>query len=276
MSPCGDRTITSIGTVALIGAGALGSAILEGLWLKASFKPQELLIYEPNPGPASLKWAEAGALLNSDCSLLNSASQVILAVKPQVFEALGAELAPHLSPAAIRVSVMAGIRSARIIDILGQSPVVRAMPTTALAVAEGVVSLYSADQAALKAVIDLFSSIATCVVLDHEADMDAATAVSGSGAAYVYALVAALEKAALDQGIGAEAARQLARQTLIASAALLKGSETEVESLISRITSPKGTTEAGLAVLRAPGQGLDELITETVRAAAKRSREIAG
>ncbi len=169
---------------------------------------------------------------------------------------------------------MAGVRTDSLKQAFAGHPVGRIMPTTGMATGKGIASLYSDDPTALSAAQAIFAPIAMTVVLAEEGQMDMATAVSGSGPAYVYAFVLALEKAGKQVGLSTTHARELARGTLISAARLLDKTGEEPQDLIDKVASPGGTTEAALKVLCAPGNGIDELVSAAVKAAQDRAREL--
>lgn len=255
----------------IIGAGALGGSVLRGLRVTGAVDPADVIILDHNPQAEAQTYAALGARLNPDDSALHEAGTVILAVKPQGWRGVAEAFAGKLSPEAVLVSVMAGVRIADLESAFAPRKAARVMPTTGVATGKGVASLYSATPEALNAARGIFEPIAATVVLREESLIDAATAVSGSGPAYVYAFAEALRVAGAAAGLAPEDAQILARATLVSAAHLLDVSGEDPEALIRKVASPGGTTEAGLKVLRAP---LDELITATVLAAQKRSREL--
>jgi pyrroline-5-carboxylate reductase len=169
------------------------------------------------------------------------------------------------------LSVMAGVTAPTLAEGIGGWPIVRVMPTTGVARGCGVASIWSADEAARAMGRALFAPMAETIDLPREALMDAATAVAGSGAAYVYAFTEALARAGETAGLDAATADLLARATL-RSAAESMGDD-PLEALIGRIASPGGSTRAGLDVLAHDGQ-LTTLLTGTVAAAVRRNREM--
>ena len=215
-----------------------------------------------------------GAALNPPDAKLGQARTVVFAVKPQAWRGVAKELAPRLSAEAVIVSIVAGVEISSLAAAFGSRPVARAMPTTAAALACGAASLWSEDAAALPRARALFSALGDTVELGEEAQMHVATAASGSAPAYAYALVEALQAAAEAEGLSPENARTLARSALMGAAALLKETGEEASELRRQVTSPGGTTEAGLKVLLASEGGLHALMKRTVAAAAQRSREL--
>lgn len=197
---------------------------------------------------------------------------LVLAVKPQVWRAAAAPLVASTGPLTLVVSVMAGVTTADIASVFAGSAIIRAMPNTPAAIGQGVTALFTtAGDLAEGAAEALFSAAGATVWLEDEADFDAVTAVSGSGPAYVFAFVEALAAAGAAAGLDPGLAARLARATVTGAAALAALDATPAADLRARVTSPGGTTAAGLAVLV---PGLDPLLEATVRAAAARSRQL--
>lgn len=260
--------------ILLLGAGRMGGALIEGWRREGAFTPAELILRDPHPGPDAHAAAAAGAQLNPPDHTLATARTVLLCVKPQVWRDVAAADAALLAPDAVIVSIAAGVRAADLSEAFGGRAVARVMPTTGVAIAKGVASIYAADPAARVRAHQLFDPVSKAVDLPDEALMDAATAVSGSGPAYVYAFVEALERAGLAVGLPAETARDLARATVAGAAALMDETGTDPAELRRQVTSPAGTTEAALKVLMAD-DGLDPLLRRAVQAAVNRARELA-
>lgn len=256
--------------VLLLGAGRLGQALIQGWRRAAAFPMSDLSIRTPSVKPEADAAAREGAVLNP--TDLGAVRTVVLCVKPAKWRE-AAEACEGLAKDAVIVSVMAAGSVAEVSEGFGGRPVARVIPTTAVARAAGVASVYATDPAARQRARALFEPIATVVDLPEEAMLDAAVGVSGSGTAYVYAFAEALERAGVAAGLPAEAAAELARATMVSSAAYLDESGADPAVLIEQVASPGGTTRAGLAVLR---PALDELIEATVAAAVKRARELAG
>jgi pyrroline-5-carboxylate reductase len=260
------------GSVLLVGAGRLGSSIVRG-WRKSGALPfADLRISETALSAEAEAAAREGARLNP--ASVDDVRTLVLAVKPNAWRSAAAAC-QTIAPDAVVLSVMAGVREADLSDAFSGRPVVRVMPTTSVAAAAGVASIHSEHEGARARAHALFDPIATTVDLPSEALMDAATAVSGSGPAYVYAFAAALEAAGRDVGLPAEAARILARATVASAANWLMESAAEPADLIAQVASPGGTTEAALRVLTGSG-ALDALLREAVAAAVKRAEELAG
>lgn len=255
--------------VALLGCGRLGSAMLEGWLATGAVRAADLIILTPSDKPAAEAARARGARVNPAPETVREADVLVLAVKPPVWRAALAPLAPHLAPEAVVVSVMAGVPAAEIAAAAGR-PAARVMPTTAVAQGRGVAALWSDDPRALAMAERLFAPVADTVPLEAEAQIDPATAVAGSGPAFVYAFTEALAQAGVAAGLSATASARLARGALRSAGA---GAETgqALEDLIGRIASPGGTTRAGLDAMAASGE-LGLAATAAVEAAVKRAR----
>jgi pyrroline-5-carboxylate reductase len=256
--------------ILLLGAGRMGGALLEGWTRAGAFSPAEVLIRDPAPGPQA---AASGAAINPPAPELGRARTVVLAVKPQVWREAAAEVAPHLAAEAVIVSIAAGVSAADIAEAFAGRRVARVMPTTAAAIGQGAASVFAADLEARARAHALFAPVGTVVDLAAEDLMHAATAVSGSAPAYLYAFVEALEAAGLALGLPAAAARDLARATTAGAAALMAASGADPAELRRQVTSPGGTTEAALRVLLGEA-GLRPLLETAARAAERRSRDL--
>ena len=260
--------------ILLVGAGALGSSVLKGFRISGHATPADLMIVDLKPGDEPKAWAADGARLNPLPETWSEAKTVLLAVKPQGWHAVAAILRGNLASDAVIISVMAGVQTEALKVAFAGHPVARVMPTTGVATGKGIASIYSDAQPALEAAQGLFGPMASTVELGEECQMDSATAVSGSGPAYVYAFVRALERAGRETGLSSSHARELARGTLVSAARLLDSTGEEPDALIQKVMSPGGTTEAALKILCKPGEGLDELIMAAVAAAQQRSKEL--
>ncbi len=260
--------------ILMLGAGRMGGAMLDGWRAAQAFHPAELMIRDPHPGPSATDAAAAGAILNPPDGELARAKTVVLAVKPQLWREAAAETQGWLAADAVIVSIAAGVKAADIAKEFGGRPVARVMPTTAAAIGQGTASLFSDDPAALARAHALFEPLGAVVDLADEGQMHAATAVSGSAPAYLYAFIEALEGAGAAAGLAPADARRLARSTLTGAAALLASTGEDPAELRRQVTSPGGTTEAALNVLLAAQGGLPDLLREAVGAAVRRSKEL--
>ena len=264
-------------TVALIGAGNMGLALLEG-WAGQGLSGDRVRIVEPNPSTRLQElWREYGFSLNPAGP---PSDAVVLAIKPQMLEAGAAAALPFVDAASVILSILAGKRVADIASRLpATSAVVRAMPNTPAAIGRGITGAFAnADvSAAQRALADALLSAAGRVEwVESEALIDAVTAVSGSGPAYVFYLVEALAAAGAEAGLPAELAGRLARATVEGAGELLyRQPETSAETLRQRVTSPGGTTAAALDVLMG-SEGLAPLMARAVAAAKRRAAELSG
>lgn len=264
-----------IGPVMLVGAGKMGLALARG-WLDAGLPPNHLLLVDPAPSPAALQLAEDfGLNLNTDASGLLP-NVLVLAVKPQVMDPVMESLLPIIGSHTLAISIAAGIDIARLSRGLDMGRVIRTMPNTPAQIGKGITGAVAGAEVSAEdreVAEALLRAAGPVVWFDDESQLDAVTAVSGSGPAYVFHLVEALAEAARRQGLPDAIAEQLARQTVIGSAALLEADPAPPAVLRQNVTSPNGTTQAGLAVLMGE-PGLVDLIDRTVDAARKRSEEL--
>ena len=248
----------------LLGCGNMGGALLRR-WLAEDMGP--VAVIDPAPGalPEGVTALPVPPAGRPDL--------IVLAVKPQIWREAAAPLAAIAGPFTLIVSVMAGVPLADIAAVFPASPLIRAMPNTPAAIGQGVTALFTtAGDLAEGAAEALFSPAGATVWLSDEAQFDAVTAVSGSGPAYVYAFIEALAAAGAAAGLDPALAERLARATVTGAAALAAAeAATPARVLRERVTSPNGTTAAGLAVLQ---PGLTPLVEATVAAAARRSREL--
>jgi pyrroline-5-carboxylate reductase len=261
--------------ILMLGAGNMGGAMVEG-WLKAqAFAATDLMIVDPKPGAAALKAEAAGAALNPTSDQLAKARTVVVGVKPQVWREAARQYAAALAAEAVIVSVVAGVASRDLAEAFGGRTVARVIPTTAVAINRGTASVYADAPEARARGHELFDPLGKVVDLVEEGQMHAATALSGSGPAYLYAFIESLEAAGAAAGLPPADASELARATITGAAALLAESGEEPAELRRRVTSPAGTTEAALNVLLGE-HGLPPLLREAVAHAMRRSKELGG
>jgi pyrroline-5-carboxylate reductase len=264
--------MTNLTPILLLGAGRMGGALMQGWSAAGAFAGADLIVLDPHPSAAV---QASDAQVNPPMAELARARTVLLAVKPQMWKAAAEPYAPHLAPDAVIVSIAAGVSAADIAAGFGGRRVARVMPTTAVAIGKGVASIHAPDPEARARAHALFEPVATVVDLDDEALMHAATGVSGSAPAYLYAFVEALEAAGVTAGLQPDASRRLARATIAGAAALLDASGEDPAELRRQVTSPGGTTQAALQVLMGEG-GLGPLLERAVAACIRRSEELAG
>ncbi len=258
----------------LLGCGKMGSAMLAG-WLDGGLPATSVWVNDPFPSD----WLSAqGVHLNGD--LPADPAIVLVAVKPQMM----AEALPSLQAlgngTTVFLSVAAGITIATYEDLLGaQTPIVRAMPNTPAAVGKGITAIVgnaNTDEATLDMAEGLLSAVGQVVRLDGEDQMDAVTGVSGSGPAYVFHMIECLAAAGEAQGLSPDLAMALAKATVAGAGALAEAADEDPAQLRRNVTSPNGTTQAGLEVLMDESKGLPPLMAQTVAAATTRSKELAG
>jgi pyrroline-5-carboxylate reductase len=255
----------------------MGTALLEG-WLARGLAPGALTVLEPNPSPRLTELAPGGLGLNAD--LPADPAVAVLAVKPQAMGAALPRLAALGNGGTVFLSIAAGTPLRALEAALGATtPIVRAMPNTPAAVGRGITALVGnahADARALALAEALMQAVGQTVRLEREADMDAVTALSGSGPAYVFLMIEALAAAGEAEGLDAGLALRLARATVAGAGALAESAEREPAQLRIDVTSPGGTTAAALAILMQESEGLPALMRRAVGAAAARSRELGG
>jgi pyrroline-5-carboxylate reductase len=263
------------GSIVLAGAGKMGGAMLTG-WLVQGLDAARVAVIEPSPSPEISALAKKGVRLNPSQKDISDIAALVIAVKPQSFREAGAALKPLTTSSTLVVSIMAGTTIASLEQVCGGS-VVRAMPNTPAAIGRGITVAVAANKvsAAQRAIADaLLRAIGSVEWVDDERLMDAVTAVSGSGPAYVFLLAEELARAGVEAGLPAELATKLARETVAGSGELLHRSDLASATLRANVTSPGGTTAAALEVLMGAG-GLQQLMTRAVAAATARSRELA-
>ncbi len=263
------------GTIVLAGAGKMGGAMLAG-WLAQGLDANRVAAIEPHPSDEIKALAARGVRLNPAPKDLGSVAAVVIAVKPQMFREAGPALKLFIAPDTLVVSIMAGITITSITEVCGGS-VVRAMPNTPAAIGRGITVAVAAGNvsAAQRAVADaLLRAIGAVEWTGDETLMDAVTAVSGSGPAYVFLLAEELARAGVEVGLPQELATRLARETVAGSGELLHRSDLDAATLRRNVSSPGGTTAAALEVLMG-ADGMQSLLIRAVAAATKRSRELA-
>jgi pyrroline-5-carboxylate reductase len=261
------------GTIALAGAGKMGGAMLTG-WLAQGLDPRRVVVIEPHPSQ-EIK-ALAGIRLNPTPKEAGEVDTLVVAVKPQSFREAGAALKSFTGSSTLVVSIMAGTPIAVLEALVGGS-VVRAMPNTPAAIGRGITVAVAAKKvsAAQREIADaLLRATGSVEWVDKESLMDAVTAVSGSGPAYVFLLAEELARAGLAAGLPEELATKLARETVAGSGELLHRSDQSSATLRQNVTSPGGTTAAALEVLMG-SDGLEKLLMRAVAAATQRSKDLA-
>jgi len=275
VTPLGNNsTLQNItGTIALAGAGKMGGAMLSG-WLGGGLDAKRVMVIEPAPSAEIAALAAKGVRLNpKDVGRIET---LVIAVKPQSFREAGAALKAHIAPSTLVVSIMAGTTIKLLQEVCGGA-VVRAMPNTPASIGRGITVAVAAQDvsAAQRATAGaLLRATGAVEWIDDESLMDAVTAVSGSGPAYVFLLAEELARAGVAAGLPEALATTLARETVAGSGELLHRSDLASATLRQNVTSPGGTTAAALEVLMGK-DGLQQLMIRAIAAATARSKELA-
>jgi pyrroline-5-carboxylate reductase len=271
--------MTAFVPLLIFGAGKMGGAMLDGA-LKAGWPATMITVIDPHPSEALRALALQEGFVLNPAAANGPASLVLLAIKPQMLDSAAPALAPHVSAGTVLVSILAG---KSIADLSARLPmldkIVRAMPNTPAAIGRGVTGAYAtsalgdADKYTVEALLRTTGSL---VWVMEEALIDAVTAVSGSGPAYVFHMVEALAKAGETLGLAPDLSMTLARATIEGAGELLfQEPGTSPATLRQNVTSPGGTTAAALEILMA-ADGLSPLMTRTVQAAHARAKALAG
>jgi len=271
----GISGLAGAGPVYLIGAGKMGHALAQG-WLRGGLPADQLVLVDPQPQAFMTEFAGTNSVRLLDRAPADEPRVLVLAVKPQMMPNVLPELRSIVGRDTLVISIAAGIPIPTLSEGLGTGKVVRTMPNTPAQLGRGITGAVPASgiaagdrdlaNALLKAAGDV-------LWFEDEGKIDAVTAVSGSGPAYVFHFVEALAEAARHQGFSDEQAMQLARATVIGAAALLESDASPASVLRQNVTSPKGATAAALDVLMGE-PGLTDLIDRTVQAARARSEEL--
>lgn len=261
-------------SIAFIGGGNMASALIGGL-LRAGRPAASILVVDPAPAQRQRLQADFGvAPLPEADARLAAAATVVWAVKPQLFAQAAAPCAPHVAHA-LQVSVMAGIRSDTLVQATGSAAVVRAMPNTPALIGQGIAGLYARPQVSAEGraeVQALFAPTGAVLWVSREDDLDAVTALSGSGPAYVFYFLEAMVQAASELGLTPEQGRLLAQSTFAGAAALAIQSPLSPTALREQVTSKGGTTHAAITALDAAG--VKTAFVQALHAARDRAREL--
>lgn len=273
-------SLADVGPLLLVGAGRMGSAMLEG-WMARGLDPALTYVMEPQPNDELRRFAEARGLhLNPDLSEKPAPERLVIAVKPQVMDDVLPGTASYATPSTLVISIAAG----RTIEGIARhfqpgTPIVRSIPNTPAAIGRGMTVACgnpAVTEEQRSVCTKLLEALGEVAWVDEEGLIDAATAVSGSGPAYAFYLAECLAAAGHEQGLPEALARRLAAVTVAGAGALMCESELPAGRLRENVTSPNGTTAAALEVLMDPASGFEPLMRRAVAAATKRSRELAG
>ena len=269
-----DARLAAMSSIAFIGGGNMASALIGGL-VRGGRPAAEILVVEPVAAQRD-KLAHAFGLapLAAADARLAGAATVVWAVKPQLFAEAAAPCAAFVG-GALQLSVMAGIRSDAIVHASGSARVVRAMPNTPALIGQGIAGLFAraeVEPAARAEVEALFAPTGQSLWVAREDDLDAVTALSGSGPAYVFYFIEAMVQAGAEMGLDAAQARRLAEATFAGAAALAQGSPLAPAELRAQVTSKGGTTHAALTAL--DDSGVKVAFVSALHAARRRAQEL--
>jgi len=262
--------------IAFIGAGNMAASLIGGLRAKG-LDATQIRASDPGAETRARVNAEHGIEVFADnADAIQGADVVVLAVKPQAMKAVCEAIRPSLKPNQLVVSIAAGITCASMNNWLGDQPIVRCMPNTPALLRQGVSGLFATGQVTAEQreqAQELLSAVGIALWLNEEQQLDAVTAVSGSGPAYFFLLIEAMTAAGVKLGLPAEIAAQLTLQTALGAAHMAVASDVDAAELRRRVTSPAGTTEAAIKSFQAGG--FEALVEQALGAAAHRSAEMA-
>ena len=264
------------GGLLLLGCGKMGGAMLRG-WLAQGLAADQVTVLDPYPADWLVALEADGLRLNKQPE--TAPDIAVIATKPQIMADAIPGVAAFGNGPTMFISVAAGTLISTFEEMLGdKTPIIRVMPNTPAAIGAGISALVSndsvsGDQMALAE--ELLAAVGQTVLLDNEDQMHAVTALSGSGPAYVFAMAEAMTSAGEKLGLPSDMAKKLALGTIAGAGRLMLESGTEPATLREQVTSPNGTTYAGLQVLQQSPEGLQDLIDATLKAASDRSEELA-
>ena len=262
--------------IAFIGAGNMAASLIGGLRAQG-LEAAQIRASDPGAEQRAKIHAEHGIeMFENNAQAVEGADVVVLAVKPQAMKAVCEALKPSLKPEQLVVSIAAGITCASMNNWLGSQPIVRCMPNTPALLRQGVSGLYATAEVSTdqrQQAEQLLSAVGIALWLDSEQQLDAVTAVSGSGPAYFFLLIEAMTAAGEKLGLPRETASKLTLQTALGAAHMAVSSDVDAAELRRRVTSPNGTTEAAIKSFQA--NGFEALVEKALGAAAHRSAEMA-
>lgn len=263
--------------ISFIGAGNMANALIRGL-INKGVPPSHIAASDIDDSRLAELHADCGIKTGSSTAVTGGADVLVLAVKPQVMAAVCEQLRPQLdNPDCLIISIAAGIPVSSLTRWLGERPVVRCMPNTPALVGEGATGLYAnalCNDAHKQLAGNIMDAVGISCWLQTEKDIDTVTALSGSGPAYFFLMIEAMEKAAASMGLDAEVARKLAIQTALGAGKLAANSDVPPDELRRRVTSPGGTTEQ--ALLSFNRDGFEAMVARALQAAEHRAAELGG
>ena len=269
--------LNKVRRLALVGCGKMGGALLEG-WLKLGLDPREVSVFDPHlPERLTRDLKGRGMHVNAE---MTASDVVVVAIKPQALDAILPTLKPLIGAQTLVLSVVAGKKISQFAAVLGSATAtIRTIPNTPASVGRGItvgVANEAVAPAQRQSTEALLGAVGAFEWIEDEELMDAVTAVSGSGPAYVFHLVEALAEAGIASGLPKPLAEKLARLTVEGAGELLHRSPLSPAVLRQNVTSPGGTTAAALEHLMSETEGFPPLMRQAVAAAARRGRELAG
>lgn len=250
----------------------MGLAMLKG-WLAAGVPASSIQIIEPHPSLALQETAATYDLaVHKSIEQAQSANILVFAIKPQTLDTILPQVSGRIPAPTMVLSILAGAPMDKFSQaFMRQTAIVRAMPNTPASIGQGITAAFTLHEAVKQQATTLLACLGSLLWLEDEAHMDAVTALSGSGPAYLFALTEAMSKAGQALGLNRELSEALARQTVIGAAALMEQSAKTPQALREEVTSPAGTTAAALEVLQNAQNGLDPLLEKAMDAAKQRS-----
>lgn len=263
--------------IAFIGAGSMAESIISGIISKQFINNKQVWVTNKDNAERLIEMEEKHGVSTSQDKekVLSEAEIIILSTKPHDVASAIKSITPYLTESQLVLSVIAGVSTAQITEAIGKDvPVVRAMPNTSASIGYSATAITPGEyvsKADMAIAERLFTSIGTVNVVKEE-QMHIVTGISGSGPAYIYYLVEAMEEAAIEEGLDAVVAKELITQTIIGAGMMLKTSDLPVDILRENVTSPKGTTEAGLKALAE--HNFRESMIACVKSATNRSKEL--
>ncbi|MBK5303201.1 MULTISPECIES: pyrroline-5-carboxylate reductase [Gammaproteobacteria] len=262
--------------IAFIGAGNMAASLIGGLRAKG-LDAAQIRASDPGEETRARVSAEHGIEVFADnADAIQGVDVIVLAVKPQAMKAVCEAIRPSLKPNQLVVSIAAGITCTSMNNWLGAQPIVRCMPNTPALLRQGVSGLFATSEVSAEQrqqAEELLSAVGIALWLNEEQQLDAVTAVSGSGPAYFFLLIEAMTAAGVKLGLPADIAAQLTVQTALGAAHMAVASDVDAAELRRRVTSPAGTTEAAIKSFQAGG--FEALVEKALGAAAHRSAEMA-
>ena len=265
-------------TLLLIGVGNMGEAMLRS-WVQIQVNGISFIVLEPRPSDWLKNLSKKGLVELNPSKIINRIDVCVLAIKPQKLEEVLVKNYKRISQKTLVISVVAGKKFGLFYEFLGKDqPIIRVMPNTPVSINHGMSAIVvgrSIDQSYIDFTKKLFNSLGKTIMLKNEKDIDAVTAISGSGPAYVFNFLENLSEIGEELGLSSEVARELSIQTVLGAGFLASASDLDVGSLRKNVTSPGGTTEAALKVLMDEKVGWKPIIKKAILAAHDKSRKLA-